>query len=187
VWQRHREAVLLGGLILSLATAVAVEAMPQPAPDALPIPARHLTLPRLAASNDAPPPVAAWQATALARPLFALDRRPPLVESAPDGSLPRLSGTIRFASTALAIFALPDASKPADSHAQSLVLGVGAKVAGWTIEEVADERVLLAKNGEMRALQLTFSKAPPAAVPAQKLISTIKVLHGKRANVFWQP
>ena len=61
---------------------------------------------------------------------------------------------------------------------------IAAAVAAlWTIQTVMDERVLLARAGEVRSLDLAFSRVPPP----QRLASTIRVLHGKRTNVFFQP
>lgn len=183
--RRHREPLLLGSLILSLTAAVAVEAMSSDTREAAPV-RRTLALPELdARASGATGPSDQWQDTVLGRPLFALDRRPLPVEAAADGTLPRLSGTIRFANTALAIFEIPPAGGDAGhAPAKSLVLGAGADIAGWTIQTVADERVLLTKAGEVRSLQLAFTKASQTPT---KPASAIRVLHGKRTNVFFQP
>lgn len=186
VFQRHRESLLLGGLILSLAAAIAVEAMPGARTDVPAPPARPRALPRLDAhASDAVRPVASWQDKVLGRPLFALDRRPVPVDATPDGSMPRLSGTIRFANTALAIFEIPSGSGDGSiSPTSSKVLGVGAEVGGWTIQTVTDERVLLAKGGQIRFLDLAFSKT---MAKSGTRAASIRVLHGKRTNVFFQP
>ncbi|MCB8876959.1 hypothetical protein [Acidisoma silvae] len=186
VLQRHRESLLLGGLVLSLAAAIVVEAMPSAGTDVPAPPARPRALPRLDThATDAARPVASWQDKALGRPLFAIDRRPMPIDATPDGSMPRLSGTIRFANTALAIFEIQSVSGDSGiAPTSSKILGVGAEVGGWTIQTVTDERVLLTKDGQVRFLDLAFSRevAKPAISAA-----AIRVLHGKRTNVFFQP
>ncbi|MCB8883214.1 hypothetical protein ACELLULO517_23395 [Acidisoma cellulosilytica] len=188
--RQHRANLLLSGLILSLAAAVIVEVLP--ADPREPVSGgRPIALPKIDASaKDAAGPAQQWQDKALDRPLFALDRRPLPIDATPDGTMPRLSGTILFGNTAMAIFEMPagagtaagtDAGSPPP---KSLVLGTGAEVAGWTIQTVSDERVLLTKAGQVRALALAFSKAPP---PPVRRASLIRVLHGKRTNVFYQP
>ena len=190
-WHRHREGLLLGGLMLALSAAIAVEAMPPTAAAPQPLAAHPGSVARLGtggvpASND-PESADLWMNTVLGRPLFALDRRPAAIDATGDGSLPRLSGTIRFGQTALAIFDPPAASDPAHGQGQPLVLGAGAELSGWTIEDVSDARVLLTKGGESRTLQLAFSKSTQPAAPAAKGIAALRLLHGKKTNVFWQP
>jgi hypothetical protein len=179
--------LLIGGLIVALSGAIVAAAMPRPMSDALPVAIHHLSLPRLETSSDRAQPSEAWQETALDRPLFALDRHPLPIEATADGSLPRLAGTIRFANTALAIFEIPAGADPMRAPAKTLVLGTGADVAGWTIDEIANERILLIKGGKIRALQLSFSKEKLARVPARALISTLRILHDKKTSVFLQP
>lgn len=185
--RRPREGLLLGGLILALAAAVLAEALPQSLPDGLVVAHRAIALPHLGHAALVPADTEGWRETALARPLFALDRRPQPLAAGADGSLPRLSGTMRFAQTALAIFDVPAADDPAHAPAKSLVLGVGAIVAGWTIEEIADERVLLTKGGEVQSLQLAYAKSAALPTPIARSAATLRILHGKKSNVFWQP
>lgn len=189
-WQRHREGVLLGGLMLCLCAAIAAAALPPP-PASLPLADRPGTRARLSAggasvSSD-PASADLWMDTALARPLFALDRRPAVTDAIADGSLPRLSGTIRFAHTALAVFAAPTGGDSSHPPGPPPALGVGAQIAGWTIAEVSDERVLLTRGGETRSLQLDFAQSPPPPAVVPKDIAALRLLHGKKSNVFWQP
>ncbi|GAB0119049.1 hypothetical protein [Acidisoma sp. 7E03] len=189
---RHRESLLLGGLILSLSAAVAVAAItPAPAVSSLAASRRSVAETPLAAEGAAGGDAATadlWMQTTLSRPLFALDRRPAETTARADASLPRLSGTIRFAHTALAIFEVPASGDNGHHSGPPTALGAGAQVGGWTIEDVSDESVRLIKGDETRTLDLAFSQAPPPPPPAApKGVAALRLLHGKKSNVFWQP
>lgn len=190
-WQHHREAWLLGGLMLILGAGIALEAMPPPAAST-PAQAARPALPAVPGAGDGPAlrdPASAerWIDTALGRPLFALDRRPAATADLPDGSLPRLCGTLRFGNTALALFDLGASGDPAHHLAPPPALGAGAQVGGWTIAAVSDERVVLTKGSETRTLRLAFSQAPPPPALVPKGAAALRLLHGKKTNVFWQP
>jgi len=177
--------------MLALCAAIGVEAMPPPPAASLPLAVRPGPLARLS-PGDAPAPqnpgtADLWMNTVLERPLFALDRRPAAIDATGDGALPRLSGTMRFGHTALAIFDPPAAGDASHGPGQPLVLGAGAEISGWTIADVSDEHVLLTKGSESRILQLAFSKSAAPAPPALKGIAALRLLHGKKSNVFWQP
>ena len=177
--------------MLALCAALGVEAMPPPPAASLPLAVRPKPLTRLSPGDASAPqnPGTAdlWMNTVLGRPLFALDRRPAPIDATGDGALPRLSGTMRFGHTALAIFDPPTASDAAHGPGQPLVLGAGAQLGGWTIADVSDERVLLTRGSESRILQLAFSKSAVPAAPVLKGIAALRLLHGKKSNVFWQP
>ena len=182
--RHYREDLLLGGLVLSLAAAVMAEAMPPERSATSTIVRTHFAPKLDTRAVSAARPAQQWQDTVLGRPLFALDRRPLQIAGTSDDTMPRLSGTMRFANTAFAIFDVPAAhGESGSSPDKSVVLGIGAEIGGWTIQTVMDERVLLSKAGEVRSLDLAFSRVPPP----QRLASTIRVLHGKRTNVFFQP
>jgi hypothetical protein len=173
------------GLLLILAAnlglAAALYAELQPAtPDVTP---REAAVPAIAAPAAAPavPPRARWTTVALERPLFAPDRRPPR-EARVAGAgeaLPRLAGTIRADATVLAIFAPAGDGKPQ-------VIGPHGSIAGWTVEEIADDSVTLTRGASTTVLRLSYAGGPPAPPPVAKPTATV-ILHDKASNPFLQP
>ena len=164
---------------LGLAAALYAELQPV-TPD---VTALDTAVPAIAASTAAPasPPRARWSTVALERPLFAPDRRPPR-EARVVGAgetMPRLAGTIRADGTLLAIFAPAGEDKPQ-------VIGPLGSIAGWTVEEIADGSVTLARGASTTVLRLSYAGGPPAPPPPARPV-TLVVLHGKASNPFLQP
>jgi len=172
-----RATVLTGLAFLSLLGTLAVELHSIGVqPDVKSRPASPVGL-RGAASAEAPP-VGVWANVTLARPLFAANRRPPTeITHIAKGSLPRLAGTIRADRIELAIFQ-PRDGKP-------VVVGRGAKVADWTVSDIADGAVRLQRGGNTAILLLSYANVPIAPRPATSL--AVVVLHAKRSNPFLQP
>ena len=172
---------LLAIYAANLGLAVVLYAEMQPvAPDAtLP----DATVPAIAAPTAAPasPPRARWTTVALERPLFAPDRRPPR-EARVVGAgetMPRLAGTIRADGTLLAIFAPAGEGKPQ-------VIGPHGSIAGWTVEDIADDSVTLARGASTTVLRLSYAGGPPSPPPAARPVTPV-VLHGRASNPFLQP
>jgi hypothetical protein len=74
-----------------------------------------------------------WVAVALARPLFAADRKP-ASSSSGDGGLPRLTGVIDSPSDAVAIFQAAGNERP-------VLARRGDAVAGWQVTTIAGDAV----------------------------------------------
>jgi hypothetical protein len=169
----------VGGLALLLAAGVAAEALP-PMRAAVP---ESPSAPMTVAAATAPdaPPIDDWANAALGRPLFAQDRRPDAVAATAQDALPRLAGTIHFATTSLAIFQPPSA----DGSTKSVVVGQGAILAGWTVTDITNGGVTLMRGGRIASLRLSYANL---SVQPRKLGSVpARVLHDKRTSVFWQP
>ena len=170
----------VGGLAAVLAGAVMMEAVPAPGgavgPDA---PSAPVTV--AAATAPQALPIDDWVTAALGRPLFAQDRRPDAAAATGHDALPRLSGTIRFAATSLAIF------QPVtpDGTGKSVVVGQGADLAGWTVTDITNDGVTLMRDGRLATLRLSYANLPLLA----RRLSPVpgRVLHDKRTSVFWQP
>jgi hypothetical protein len=178
---RGRLSWCVGGVALLLAGAVAAEAWPRQDGRTAEMDLSPIAAPTAASSAPDAPPVDDWVSTALSRPLFAQDRRPDATGAAPDEALPRLSGTIRFADTALAIFQ-PDSP---DGDAKSVVVGQGADLSGWTITDITADGVTLMRDGRIATLRLSFASHP--VQPRHLGMLSTRVLHDKRSSVFWQP
>jgi hypothetical protein len=129
------------------------------------------------------PPVPAWTEIALARPLFAPDRRRPPNAPGARESLPRLTGTIRSDGTWRAIFA--GAGAAAESPARSVVVRNGDAIAGWTVAEIADGAATLERGGRRVTLRLSFGNAPVATLIEQP--KGLVLLHDKHTSPFLQP
>ena len=171
--------LLIFAVNLGLAATLYVELRP-----ALPdVASRDAAAPAIAAPAAAPalPPRARWITVALERPLFAPDRRPPR-EARVVGAgeaLPRLAGTIRADATVLAIFAPAGDGKPQ-------VIGPHGSIAGWTVADIADGSVTLARGTRTTVLRLSYAGGPPAPPPPAKP-TTPMILHDKASNPFLQP
>jgi hypothetical protein len=169
------------GIAVALAAGLAAETLPAawaPPQDDLPIAAK----PAAGAPVAAAPPIAAWADIALARPLFAPNRRPPASAASPTEALPRLAGTIRFAQTALAIFQPAAGAAPGG---RPVVLGQGASVSGWIVGDITDGGVTLERGGRTEVLRLGYAVTPTGM---RKLpLRAVTVLHDKRTSVFLQP
>jgi hypothetical protein len=175
---------LVGGVALAMAAGVAAEAWPGANGRATEDAASAAPLPVAAAVADTAPNddlTETWTADALGRPLFAADRRPDAAVAAPEEALPRLSGTIRLADTALALFQ-PTAG---DGAAKSVVVGEGAELAGWTITDITSDGVTLMRDGRIATLRLSYANLPVA--PRHLGLVPTRVLHDKRTSPFLQP
>ncbi|MBB3174363.1 hypothetical protein FHR90_002204 [Endobacter medicaginis] len=107
--------------------------------------------------NAAGRDVAADSAVALARPLFAQNRRPPDIAASGPAELPRLAGVIVGGGTPpKAIFAATGDDKPP-------VLGIGQSIAGHTLRAITPNGVTL-DNGTV--LHPTFATGADGAAPA---------------------
>jgi hypothetical protein len=100
-----------------------------------------------------------WQTTALARPLFREDRRPPKTseEVALKGDAPtRLAGVITAPSGNRAIFVSGENAKP-------VVAKEGAHVSDFVVRSIEPGRVVVESDGMVRTLKVLFSAAvtPP--------------------------
>lgn len=146
-------ATLGAGLVLT--AILAAELLPAgaaPEGDAAPPP----MLPTAAIVQA--PPVGAWADTALERPLFAPDRRPPQSSPAVQAALPRLAGTIRDGRTVRAIFQPEGAGRPA-------VVARDGAVAGWIVVDIVDGMVTLARGSSTATLKLGWANLPVTIQP----------------------
>ena len=137
------------------------------------------------------PPVAAWSNTALARPLFAPDRRPAPGSAGAHDGLPRLTGTIRSDDDLLAIFATPGVTP--GGAAKTLVIGRSGSVAGWTVAAIEDGAVTLERGTQSAIVRVSFTNvatvaapAAPAAAAAPPPGPNMVLLHEKRTSPFLQ-
>jgi hypothetical protein len=177
---RRRLSWAVGGLALVLSGGLLAEGLPGEETSIARPGLGHVALPPAASAPDAPP-VDDWAAMVLARPLFALDRRPEEATALPEAELPRLSGTIQLADTALAMFQ-PEAGS---GSAKTLVLGDGAELAGWTITDITNGSVTLVRDGRIATLRLSYANLP--VQPPRLGLVPIRILHNKRTSVFLQP
>jgi hypothetical protein len=178
---RRRLSWAVGALAVALTGALVAEASPGEGTGIAQPEARSAPLPSTAAAEPDAPPVDDWAAVTLARPLFALDRRPEETTALPEEALPRLSGTIHLADTALAMFE-PEAGS---GSTKTLVLGDGAELAGWTITDITNGGVTLVRDGRIATLRLSYANLP--AQPRRLGLVPTRVLHNKRTSVFFQP
>jgi hypothetical protein len=98
--------------------------------------------------------------TILARPLFALDRRPkagPATAGAPSDDMPRLAGVIIERTQRRAIFQPPGDGKP-------VTLIEGDQIAGWQIQGIAADGVTLTGPKGTQTLE---PKGDPTLAAAQ--------------------
>jgi len=161
--------------VLALGSILGAELLPAAAPNETPAAA---TVPAEPPRPMEAPPVAAWANVALARPLFAPDRR--AAQSAPGqpAALPRLAGTIRSADGVVAIFAAAGEGRP-------LILGPGAQVAGWEVSEIADGAVTVTRGGARSILRVSYAGLPAPAQPIVPPGATL--LHERHTSPFLQP
>ena len=78
----------------------------------------------------------------------------------------------------LAIFAPAGDGKPQ-------VIGPHGSIAGWTVEDIADDSVTLARGASTTVLRLSFAGGSPPPPPAKP--TAMVILHGKATNPFLQP
>jgi hypothetical protein len=164
---------------LLLTAVLGLEMLPGEAehvPDTPTPSARHEGVTQGAKPAEAPP-VAAWADIALARPLFAEDRRPRQVAQGGPIAVPRLAGIIRADRDAIAIFQ-PAAGKP-------LVASRGGNVADWTLTDITEGAVTLQRNGATTIVTLSYANLAVVAPPVKQAGRV--VLHERWSNPFLQP
>ena len=145
----------LGVISLALLAVIAMEALQAPAPATSAAPIQASGLPPAAVDD-----VSAFMPTILARPLFALDRRPkagPAAAGAPSDEMPRLAGVIIERTQRRAIFQPPGDGKP-------VTLVEGDQIAGWQIQGIAADGVTLTGPKGTQTLE---PKADPSLAAAQ--------------------
>ncbi|HLZ67816.1 MAG TPA: hypothetical protein VKQ29_16445 [Aliidongia sp.] len=148
----------LGLLSLALLAVIAIEAFQAPAPaPAAAAPAAPSALPAAQVDDSS-----SFLPTILARPLFALDRRPkesPTAVGAPTDDMPRLAGIMIDQSQRRAIFQPSGDAKPVS-------LTEGDQIAGWQIQQIAADGVTLAGPKGTETLQPKPDPALAAAAAA---------------------
>ena len=146
----------LGLISAGLLVVIAIEALQAPAPAstvAAPIQERRL---QAAAVDD----IAGLVPIILARPLFALDRRPkagPSTVGTSGDDMPRLAGIMIDGTLRHAIFQPTGDAKP-------VILGEGDQVAGWQVQQITADSVTL--NGPKGTQTLQPRPDPNLAVAA---------------------
>jgi hypothetical protein len=95
-----------------------------------------------------------WMKVALARPLFAPDRKPVAGTVAADPGMPRLAGIIESPDAAVAIFQPADGVRP-------VVARHGEKVGGWEVTSIATGAVNLRRENDVVILSPRFDGARP--------------------------
>ncbi|HEV2673542.1 MAG TPA: hypothetical protein VGV37_03305 [Aliidongia sp.] len=148
----------LGILSLALLAVIGVEATSKPTPptpDSAPV--RVSDLPAAVVDDGS-----ALVPIILARPLFALDRRPkagPAATGAPSDDMPRLAGILIDPTQRRAIFQPNGDGKP-------LTVDEGDQVAGWQVQRIAIDGVTLTGPKGTQTLQPKPDPALAAAAPA---------------------
>lgn len=112
----------------------------------------------------APPPeqYEGWTAVALARPLFAPNRRPRAAASTATQAptvLPRLTGVVIYGEYRRAIFTGAGGAKPVPASER-------ANVVGYTVQSIKAGQVTLAGPGGTQVLRPSFDARPPQAAGA---------------------
>lgn len=159
-WITIDRALALALLLSGLAFMAALLADPvPPLPPSSPGPALH------PAANPIQPPPPGWPDSAvrnaIARPLFAIDRKPYAegsgrqIPADQSSTLPRLMGVVVKDGTARALFELDGGT------AASAV--TGGTVGGWTVEKIDGAEVELQANGRAITLSIGPRREPDAA------------------------
>jgi hypothetical protein len=115
--------------------------------------------------------VGQWVAVALARPLFAPDRKPVAGTLAADPGMPRLTGIVASVDRAVAIFQPTGDAKP-------LVALRGEMVDGWQVTAITADAVNLRKQNQVIILSPRFNGIQhdgTAAPDVKKLVSRWEV------------
>ena len=102
-----------------------------------------------------------WMTVALARPLFAPDRRPVPGTVAADPGMPRLTGIIASPDGAIAIFQPAGGLKPVVAHR-------GERVGGWEVRAIAADAVDMRKENEVVVLSPSFDGVQRKGVARQE-------------------
>jgi hypothetical protein len=154
---REVSLAALGVVALALLAVIAREALEAPAPASAVAPVQASRLPAVAVDDGA-----AFVPIILARPLFALDRRPkagPAAVGTAGDHMPRLAGILIDPPQRHAIFQPSGDGKP-------LSLIEGDQVAGWQIERIAPDGVTLTgPQGSETLLPKPDPNAPRAFLP----------------------
>lgn len=104
-------------------------------------------------SSDADGAAAGWMDTALARPLFSGDRRPPRSATDPSpaqAAATRLAGVVTGPFGSRAIFVSAGSAKP-------VVLEEGARIGGLVIRSIEPGRVVVEADGAVRTLMPAYA------------------------------
>ncbi|HVY17977.1 MAG TPA: hypothetical protein VHB27_22350 [Rhodopila sp.] len=121
-------------------------------------PARATLPPTKATPSAAGGSVGVWVDTALARPLFAADRRPIPGFAATNAGMPRLSGVIASPVDTVAIFQVAGAAKPVAARG-------GDRIGDWLVTAISSDFVTLKKGDSSKMLRLAFENLTPTAQP----------------------
>lgn len=170
----------LGVIALALLAVIATETLQAPAPATAAAPIQASRLPAAAVDDGA-----AFVPIILARPLFALDRRPkagPAAVGPVSDDMPRLAGILIDPTQRRAIFQPSGDGKP-------LTLVVGDQIAGWQIQQIAADGVTLTGPKGTQTLQpkpdpslasavTTIDPMAPGAVPRPQPNSPRQFLPG---------
>ena len=150
--------ILASALVVTVAMGGAIywEMQDAATPDLAAATPARLPLAGIAQPASGPDPRIAmheWQATALARPLFREDRRPPKTSDdvvlKGDGPT-RLAGVITGPSGNRAIFMSGENAKP-------VVAKEGAHVSDFVVRSIEPGRVVVESDGMVRTLKVLFS------------------------------
>jgi hypothetical protein len=128
-----------------------------------------------------------WVAVALARPLFAPDRKP-VASASGDAGLPRLTGIVASSNDGVAIF-------QANENKKVLLVRRGETIAGWQVTRIAGDTVGLRKADNQIVLRPQFenSKSSGAAKEATQpqsrweVAAQTGILRGRWSNPQLQP
>ncbi len=99
---------------------------------------------------QAAPAINLWADVALARPLFAPDRKPVAGVMAADPGMPRLAGIIASPDGAVAIF------QP-NGNGRSITARTGERLGGWQVTAIAAGEVDLSKDNKVVVLRPRFA------------------------------
>jgi hypothetical protein len=170
--------VLLAGIGLALAGIIVVEALPAPDPAVTaasgPVAAANLPVQTPHATGPVPDRDDMVEIL-LARPPFALTRRPDRLAAAADAGgrqeapAPRLAGIMVTGGERRAIF------QPTEGDHQ-LVIAEGGDVSGWTVDKIAGGTVTVSGPQGTRVLEPSFDpNAKPAEPALPPKIGTVPV------------
>jgi general secretion pathway protein N len=140
---------LLCGVLLAIVASEAVF-RPSPGVHAAPEPAGPPSRQAVKNAAQSPATVNGWVTVALTRPLFAPDRKPIPGTVAAEPGMPRLTGIIASASSAVAIFQPEGDAKPVTARN-------GERVGGWEVTAIEADSVSLRKDNEIIALSPRFN------------------------------
>ena len=148
--------IFTGALVTAAALSGTIywETRDNAAPDLVAAPRAPVTsVAHAAPGPDANEVMQGWTSTALARPLFREDRRPPAVsaDAGPKGDGPtRLTGVITGPEGNRAIFM-------AGTNAKPIVAKEGAHVSDFVVRSIKPGQVVVEADGMVRTIKLTFS------------------------------